>query len=66
LQYFLVAAEMGHTDACHKIGWLYNSSETVSQNVDKAIYRYEKASGFWNSSYFTRKFKKIMDMLSID
>ena len=44
LQYFIAAGELGHTDACHKVGWIYNNSSTVSQDVDKAILWYEKAS----------------------
>ena len=44
LQCFMAAGKLGHTDACHKVGWIYNNSSTVSQDVDKAILWYGKAS----------------------
>jgi len=53
LRYLTAAAEMGHTDACHKVGWLYDCSSTISQDIDKAILWYEKSSamGLTKSMY---------------
>jgi len=44
LQCFIAAGELGNTDACHKVGWIYECSPTVSQDIEKAILWYKKSS----------------------
>lgn len=43
LKYFIAAGELGHTDACHKAGWIYDNSPAVSQDLEKANYYYSLA-----------------------
>ena len=38
------AAEQGHTEAQHAVGWLYENGKGVERNYEKAVYWYQKAA----------------------
>jgi TPR repeat protein len=44
LKYYTKAAELGYTDAHHRLGWMYRLGQGVEKDEEKSIHNWEKAA----------------------